>query len=60
MKNQQGQNYMRKQARDYRNIDSRLNQNEYKQKSFGTVSGKKFKPIFPSCFSIGWIDINNG
>jgi len=60
MKNQQGQNYMRKEARDYRNIDSRLNQNEYKQKSFGIIQGNKRKPVFPLSFSIGWIDINNG
>lgn len=57
MKYQQGQNYMRKQAKDYRNIDSRKQSNQYAIKSFGIVSNGKRKPVFPLSFSLGFLGI---
>jgi len=54
MKNTGCQNYMRKEAKDKRNINSRLNQNDYKQSIVGKVTGKRIVS-FPSVFSLGWL-----
>jgi len=54
-----GQRYMSDKAKDISCIDSRSISNQYKQRSFGIVTGGKRKAVFPKVLNLGWLSKGN-